>query len=319
MRSSSSTETSRGAAEATRQAIQDGVDVVYQGVLVADGLARASPTSSMRQADGTYEALDTKLARHAKPAYILQLCFYTEQLARMQGREPEHIHVLLGSGERQSFRPQRVRRLRAARPRAARASSSPTRGATDAVPVRPLRASATSCRSATHWWDEVDHLCRVAGLCRRADREARGRPGSRRSPGSRGPSRPRRASTTETFEKLRGQAGSSSPRRETGEPVYELLDPRAGAGFALLPDPSPGDLFFDIEGNPFWDEEGSLEYLWGVLDAERRLHAALGRTTTRPSGARSRRSSTSSTSGSRDDPDMHVYHYAAYEITALRG
>ena len=29
-----------------------------------------------RQDDGIYEAVDTKLARTAKPAYILQLCFY---------------------------------------------------------------------------------------------------------------------------------------------------------------------------------------------------------------------------------------------------
>jgi uncharacterized protein len=59
----------------------------------------------MKQPDGTYEALDTKLARSAKPAYILQLLFYNEQLARIQGREPEHIHVLLGNGERATFKP----------------------------------------------------------------------------------------------------------------------------------------------------------------------------------------------------------------------
>src|SRR6266545_1391260 len=39
-----------------------------------------------RQAHGGYEVLDTKLARRAKPAHVLQLCFYTEQLARLQGR-----------------------------------------------------------------------------------------------------------------------------------------------------------------------------------------------------------------------------------------
>ena len=33
-----------------------------------------------------YEVVDTKLARLAKPQHVLQLCFYTEQLARIQGR-----------------------------------------------------------------------------------------------------------------------------------------------------------------------------------------------------------------------------------------
>ena len=55
--------------------------------------------------DGFYEAADTKLARTSKPAHILQLCFYTEQLARLTGREPAFLHVVLGSGLRDSYRP----------------------------------------------------------------------------------------------------------------------------------------------------------------------------------------------------------------------
>src|SRR5215213_5640501 len=80
----------------TEQALRDGVDVVYQGVFADDGW-RGVADFLLRQPDGTYEALDTKLARSAKPAYILQLLFYNEQLARVQGREPDHIYVLLGN------------------------------------------------------------------------------------------------------------------------------------------------------------------------------------------------------------------------------
>ena len=39
------------------------------------------------------------------------------------------------------------------------------------------------------------------------------------------------------------------------------MDP--SRGLALLPKPDPGDLFYDIEGDPFY--EGGLEYLFGVL------------------------------------------------------
>ena len=35
-----------------------------------------------------------------------------------------------------------------------------------------------------------------------------------------------------------------------------------GKGFDLLPQPQPGDLFYDIEGDPHF--EGGLEYLHGV-------------------------------------------------------
>ena len=38
--------------------------------------------------------------------------------------------------------------------------------------------------------------------------------------------------------------------------------PEPGKGFDLLPEPQPGDLFYDIEGDPHY--EGGLEYLHGV-------------------------------------------------------
>src|SRR5215211_1259894 len=93
----------RAAAE-TAEALARGVDVVYQGVFVHDGW-RGIADFLERQPDGSYEAADTKLARTSKPAHILQLCFYTEQLARVTGRERAFMHVLLGSGLRDSYRP----------------------------------------------------------------------------------------------------------------------------------------------------------------------------------------------------------------------
>ena len=71
-----------------------------------------------------------------------------------------------------------------------------------------------------------------------------------------------------TFAKIRQQAELQLWAREHGRDRFVLLDPQPESGFALLPDPSPGDLFFDFEGNPFWDGDGSLEYLWGILDVE---------------------------------------------------
>ncbi len=50
--------------------------------------------------------------------------------------------------------------------------------------------------------------------------------------------------------------------RKTGAPSFELRAPEPGKGFDLLPAPQPGDLFYDIEGDPHY--EGGLEYLHGV-------------------------------------------------------
>src|SRR3546814_19057501 len=65
--------------------------------------------------------------------------------------------------------------------------------------------------------------------------------------------------------------------RKTGPPRFELREPEPGKGFALLPAPQPGDIFYDIEGDPFY--EGGLEYLHGVwsdgrFDAFRARHHA---------------------------------------------
>ena len=79
-------------------------DVIYQAVFaddewhgVSDFLVRVERPSAL--GDWSYEAWDTKLARHTKPYFVLQLCFYTEQLARLQGVTPEGMVVVLGTGE----------------------------------------------------------------------------------------------------------------------------------------------------------------------------------------------------------------------------
>src|SRR5918992_1486752 len=92
------------ARRATEDAIRaGGADVIYQAYLT-DGTWRGFADFVERLPDGTYEPVDTKLARSAKPLHLIQLCFYAEQLERVQGRLPEHVHVELGSGERATFR-----------------------------------------------------------------------------------------------------------------------------------------------------------------------------------------------------------------------
>ena len=39
--------------------------------------------------------------------------------------------------------------------------------------------------------------------------------------------------------------------RNQHQPVHELLEAAADQGFCRLPEPSPGDIFFDLEGDPF--------------------------------------------------------------------
>ena len=304
------------AALATAEAIHAGeADVIYQGVLANDGW-RGVADFLMRQPDGTYEALDTKLARSAKPAYILQLLFYNEQLARIQGREPDQIHVLLGNGEQQSFRPQEFaayyRRVR----------SRLERFVADPPPTEPYPVD--HCRICDFkplcdaYWDSVDHLSRVAGVYR-SQIERLEAAGITTLAAAR--ARARRARARRHQPRQLGQepraGGAPAPRARTRQDIYELIEPQPEAGFALLPDPSPGDLFFDFEGNPFWDADGSLEYLWGILDVDGNFE---------PLHAHDHETERMAFETFIDlvherlarYPDLHVYHYAPYEITALK-
>src|SRR5918994_1854401 len=305
------------APRATADAIRAGEhDVIYQGVLASDDGWRGVADFLMRQPDGTYEALDTKLARSAKPAYILQLLFYNEELARIQGREPDRIHVLLGSGEQATFDPRDFaayyRRVR----------SRLERFVADPPPTEPYPVDHCAICDfkplCDAWWDSVDHLSRIAGLYRTQIEKLAAAGITTLEQLGRAPAEPPPPGLNpDTWAKLREQAELQLHRRATGEDVYRLLQPQPEAGFALLPDPSPGDLFFDFEGNPFWDASGSLEYLWGILDVDGNftpLHAhdheteqlAFERFVDLVHERLARH------------PDLHVYHYAPYEITALK-
>jgi predicted RecB family nuclease len=304
------------AARTTERAMRDGAEVIYQAAFVDPDGWRGFADFLERQPDGTYEVVDTKLARHAKPYYVLQLCFYSEQVARLQGTEPERMHVVLGSGERESFRPAEFapyyRRVRTRFREAAR------NGFVGTYPL-PVR-HCTICDFlplCEERWAADDHLTLVAGV--RRDQlprlEAQGVATLAELATANDDQRPPNMHPA-TFDGLREQATLQLSYRRTGRHTTRLLAPEPLRGFALLPQPSPGDLFFDLEGDPFWEPGRGLEYLWGILGpdgytafwahdraAERRaleefvdlVHARL-----------------------HDDPGLHVYHYASYETAVLK-
>src|SRR5439155_7691424 len=115
---------------------------------------------------------------------------------------------------------------------------------------------------------------------------------------------------------LREQAQLQLIRRETGTLDWHPIPGAPDRGFALLPEPSPGDLIFDIEGDPWWEPSRGLHFLLGVLDAEGY----------RAIWAHDRAEERAAFEAVIDlfhermarDPAMHVYHYGAYEPTALK-
>jgi predicted RecB family nuclease len=306
------------ASRETEEAMRAGREVVYQAAFV-DGEWRGLADFVIRGADGSYEAYDTKLARHGKPAHVLQLCFYSEQIGRIQGRLPERMHIALGSGATESYRVlDFLAYYRRVRGRFLDAVHNPR--LTEPWPV----AHCSICDFlplCDAWWDEHDHLTRVANI--RRDQIVRlGEVGitTLAELGDTAPETVVPRIAAGTFENIRHQAELQLRHRRTGEHAYETLLPEDERGLALLPKPSPGDLFFDMESDPYWEPTGGLEYLFGVLwheDGEELFRAFWAH-----DRDEERRAFEDFMDFVRErlerHPDLHVYHYASYEQTTLK-
>jgi predicted RecB family nuclease len=100
--------------------------------------------------------------------------------------------------------------------------------------------------------------------------------------------------------------------------VHELITPVIPeCSLASLPPPSPGDLLFDIEGDPF-AHDGGLEYLLGfvetVPDPATGQPPFHGRWSFSPAEEKKRFEELMEFLMVRllRHPDMHIYHYAPY-------
>lgn len=319
-----SDETLERRAQATLEAMQAGYDVIYQGAFLmghwqgySDFLIKRDNMPSSF-GDFAYDVADTKLARSAKPKHVLQLCVYADMLSTLQGVAPPFMHVVLGSGETvtlptSSF----IHYFSIARARFEQfVTAVPDNSAGDPC------GHCSFCRWSDHCtavWEAADHLSIVAGLgrsqrvaLRKAGIDNIGAlaalPGDTKIPGLQ----------AGTVAKLSAQARLQAHQRETGEGLIERLEPAPGRGFARLPQPDEGDIFFDMEGDPLF--EGGLEYLFGLVasdQGEDRFYAFWAHDRENEKIAFEHAIDFMTAQLARY-PLAHVYHYASYEETALK-
>lgn len=330
------------AALETEAAMRRGDAVIYQATFLqpdgdatwrghADFLLRVDTPSDLGA--WSYEPADAKLARAAKVGAVLQLCAYAELTARIQGRLPKHVRLILGG----LGRPEERLRLADFHAYYRRTKvdflAALARGAPAYPPEFTYPEPVEKCDTCN--WSSAcnkrlrddDHLSLVARITRH-QRAALGGLGIKTVadlaklpiPLAKAPPRTSAAALGRTREQARLQVAT----RDAGRLVYELLPQLApDLGLGALPVPAPGDLFFDIEGDPFAFDDG-LEYLFGVA-APGRPDAA-GAPTAYAFWAHDAATEKAAfeatidliTEARRREPGLHVFHYNHYEPTALR-
>ena len=316
------------AAARTRDAMRRGADVVYQGRLVdEDGRWSGYPDFLLRVdrpgalGEWSYEVLDTKLARSAKGEALLQLLLYSDLLGRVQGIEPERMHLALGGGDTEnqgSFRVvEYAAYYRAVRRRFEAHAAAPPETYPEPVDHCDRCDWKQSCAARRR---ADDHLSLVAGITRsqRSRLVERGVP-TMSALGALGlPAVPRLDGVGDgALARIREQARVQDQARREHRRIHELITPvEPDKGLAALPGPSDGDVFFDLEGDTF-APDGGLEYLFGVADRDGGYDASWALDQVNEKRA-FERFIDGVMARWEQYPGFHIYHYGAYETTAVK-
>ena len=300
----------------------------------------------VRQGD-VWEIWDSKLARSAKDHALIQLAAYADQLERLGIALAPTVRIVLGDGvhsvhEIQSLRPA-YRALRAD------VMELIERRVADADPVawrNPLYAPCGSkkCPACSEQIPLHDDLFQIAGLRRtQRDKILTGGFDTLRDFSEASSDDVRRRVSgigAETLEGLHLQARLQVATQDNpgARPAFEVHAPGV---LESIPPPSPGDIFFDFEGDPTYQEfaaEGSaqgslspgddsvwfgIEYLFGMWGEN--LNPDATEASFLPLWAESFDEERAVLESFLEllearflaFPDMHVYHYAPYERTRL--
>ncbi|WP_423462836.1 TM0106 family RecB-like putative nuclease [Promicromonospora sp. MS192] len=337
----------------TLAALEQGADVVYQASFFdgrfhgrADFLLRDPLAGRLR-----YAVHDSKLARRTKVRALLQLAAYADQLMAARIDPTDQVHLVLGTGETTSHRLADL--LPVFRRRRARLLDVLDAHVADDAPVRWGDDRYLACGRLRDCPDCADAVAQerdvlLVGGVYGAQRVRLAAAGISTIDALATAEEPPDGMAAARFEGLRAQArlqlglddGDGSvaldhlpdgvdPDGPDGRLRWQLV---ATEAIDRLPPPSPGDVFFDFEGDPLWeaprlpgDDQApamGLDYLFGWVerpgpgDGTPPFHGLWA----------------DDLAGERDAlvrfvdyltrrremyPDLHVYHYAAYEKTHL--
>ncbi|WP_019970860.1 TM0106 family RecB-like putative nuclease [Mycobacterium sp. 141] len=306
------------AAEQTLDAVRRRAPVIYQAAMFDGRFAGFADFLVLTGsgADERYKLRDTKLARSVKVEALLQLAAYHQSLTAAGVPVDDEVELVLGDSAVASYPVDEL--LGVYRPRRAALQRLLDEHLAAGRPVSwddDVRA-CFRCPECAEQVGAHDDLLLVAGMrvsqrARLIDAGITTVAGLARHEGPVAGLHPR------ILTNLTAQARLQRAEQVDGKPPFQVIDAQP---LMQLPDPDKGDLFFDFEGDPLWTDDGKqwgLEYMFGVLGTKAEdFHPLWAHNRAEERQAlrdflklvRQRR---------KRYPNMHIYHYAAYEKTAL--
>lgn len=305
----------------TLTALAGGHGVIYQAAFF-DGSFHGAADFLIREDGGAWSVNDTKLARTAKAPALLQLAAYADQLEAAGIPVHPEARLILGSGEHSVHALAEILpQYRYARARLA-ALLDEHRDDDDPAEWGDTRWSACltcpDCKTGLAAADDL-MLVRRMNRSRRARLIASGTTTMHAFAAKEFPGGDKFLHSLHAQARL--QTGLATPDGTRNGVSWQVLEEHT---LGLIPAPDPGDIFFDFEGDPLYQDPGTkawgMEYLFGLLE-----HDGGG---TRFTGftahdfAQEKAALAAFLGHVRDrreaHPGLHIYHYANYEVTALR-
>ena len=308
----------------TNEALKSGADIIFQAAFTSDNLIgyadfliKKNTPSAL--GDYSYEVIDTKNSTKERAKFLLQLCFYNELLSKAQGVDPIHTHLVMGDNSKHTYivseyihyyRKNKKRFL-------------------DFVNSKKSNLYPEKCNycELCDWqerceniWKEDNYINQIAGINKNQINKIKKTDIKTIKELS-------NINLTKneidiyplTLDRLKSQAALQQHKLDTGEDKFEILELSKDKGFNRMPLSSDNDLYFDIEGDPFF-EGGRLEYLFGIyfIEDKKTIFKAFWGTNHKEEEKNFRSLMSFIWKHIQKYPESNIYHYSNYEVEALK-
>lgn len=344
----------RSAATATQEALSSPATAIFQGVFFQESLPSTAVAVGFQgfadflvAGEDGWEVWDSKLARSAKNTALTQLAAYVDQLDTLGVQTSREVRLILGDGTHSihdvtpllpDYYDQRQALLNVIEERSV-----------DPLPTpwgdpKYVACGTKSCPACSEQIELTDDLFQVSGLRKTQRQKLQVAGFNTLTDFALATRREVMANTTgvgrDTLAQLHLQASLQLATRQNpeGPPAWEVLSQGV---LDTIPEPDPGDLFFDFEGDPNFQEFDAenrplanlsmgddtvwfgIEYLFGLwgkdlgAGPEQASFHSLWAESFAEEKAALEQFCALVEQRLEKYPNLHIYHYASYERTRL--